>query len=71
MLMMTFGFVGMYGVGWLGRRLGEGGAGEHAADYAMGYRVAQVLAYAGAVLWASAYGVAAKAWSHGGGSGRS
>ena len=65
MLMMTFGFVGIYGVGWLARRQLEPNADAHAADYTMAYRVAQTLAYAGAVLWASAYGVAAKAWSHG------
>ena len=36
-----------------------------AADYAMPYRIAQMLAFAGVTFWASSYGIAARHWSHG------
>jgi O-antigen/teichoic acid export membrane protein len=61
LLMMTFSAVSILGVG----SLDPPHANEATADYAMPYRIAQLLAYVAATLWSSTYGIAARAWSHG------
>jgi len=61
LLMMTFSAVSVLGVGYLAGK----GAQEATADYAMPYRIAQLLSYVAATVWASTYGIAARAWSHG------
>ncbi|MGN6367758.1 MAG: lipopolysaccharide biosynthesis protein [Phycisphaerae bacterium] len=61
LLMMTFNAVSILGVG----ALDPPHAAETTANYAMPYRIAQLLAYVAATLWASTYGIAARAWSHG------
>ena len=61
LLMMTFSAVSILGVGYLD----PPHAAESTANYAMPYRIAQLLAYVAATLWSSTYGIAARAWSHG------
>jgi len=66
-LMMSFGLVAIWSVGWLAGSGGGAVASERqrtTADFAMVYRIAQMLAYGAATFWASGYGIAARAWSH-------
>ena len=68
LLMMTFSAVSIVGVGYLvDHDAAKSSAAAHdiTADYAMPYRIAQILSYVGLTLWASTYGIAARAWSHG------
>jgi len=70
LLMMTFSAVSVVGIGHLAAPLAEPGARaatahDVTADYAMPYRIAQLLAYVAVTVWASTYGIAARAWSHG------
>src|SRR5262249_50107647 len=67
LLMMSFGFISLWSVKFLAQRGGAPtGAGDAAAaDYAMPYRVAQLLAYAALTLLSFSYGIAATAWAHG------
>ncbi len=75
MLVMTFGFLSLWGVRYLAAHAGTASKGSApatqqdvlraTADYAMAYTIAQLLAYVAVMLWASTYGIAARAWSHG------
>jgi O-antigen/teichoic acid export membrane protein len=61
LLVMTFGFLAIWGV----THLAVEDPRAQTAAYAMPYRIAQLLGYVAVTLWASTYGLAAKAWSHG------
>jgi hypothetical protein len=63
LLVMAFGFVSTWGLLYLVRT--RAGGLETSADFGMTYRIAQLIAYGGAAVWASAYGIAARAWAHG------
>lgn len=67
LLMMSFGFLSVWGVGHLAARAGAEPAEVRAqqAEYAVPYRVAEILAYVAVTAWASTYGIAAKFWAHG------
>ncbi len=67
LLVMLVGFFSIWGV----RVLAGHAPGPHpdspieAGQYAMPYRIAQLLGFVAVTLWASTYGIAARAWSHG------
>jgi hypothetical protein len=63
LMMMTFGVVAISGVQWLTPR--GLGAKENVAEFAMPYRIAQLLGYVAVTLWAANYGIATRAWAHG------
>jgi O-antigen/teichoic acid export membrane protein len=65
LLVMTFGLISVVGIGHLAPPGPPAAAHDLTADYAMPYRVAQLLAYVAVTLWASTYGIAARAWTHG------
>jgi O-antigen/teichoic acid export membrane protein len=66
LLVMTFGLISVVGIGHLAPPLSPAAsAHDLTADYAMPYRIAQLLAYVAVTLWASTYGIAARAWTHG------
>jgi O-antigen/teichoic acid export membrane protein len=62
LLVMTFGVISVVGIGHLAP---AASAHDLTADYAMPYRFAQLLAYVAVTVWASTYGIAARAWTHG------
>ena len=62
LLVMTFGVISVVGIGHLAP---AASAHDLTADYAMPYRIAQLLAYVAVTVWASTYGIAARAWTHG------
>jgi hypothetical protein len=69
LLMMLFGFLLIWGVRVLTDRMlpsgsFRGGAVE-TGQFAMPYRIAQLLGFMAVTMWASSYGIAARAWSHG------
>jgi hypothetical protein len=66
LLVMAFGFLSIWGV----RQVVPGGAGgaaamTEAANFALPYRIAQLLGFVGVTLWSSVFAIAARAWSHG------
>jgi O-antigen/teichoic acid export membrane protein len=61
LLVMTYGFLAMWSV----THLASADPQAQTGAYSMPYRIAQLLAYVAVTLWASTYGLAAKAWSHG------
>jgi hypothetical protein len=67
LLMMSFGFLSVWGVGHLAARAGLETQEVRAqqAEYAVPYRVAEILAYVAVTAWGSTYGIAAKWWAHG------
>jgi O-antigen/teichoic acid export membrane protein len=73
MLVMTFGFLTIWSVRALSRPAFDpmpfynyrDYALEQTANFAMPYRIAQLLAYLAVTIWAASYGIAAHAWSHG------
>lgn len=66
LLTMSFGLVSLWSVKYLAQRAaGPRAADAAAAEYALPYSIAQLLAYASVTLWASNYALAAKAWAHG------
>ena len=69
LLTMPFGLIAMISVRWLAQNdavLSQNSTlpQQQTAEYAMPYRVAQLLAFVGVTLWSSAYGVAAGAWNN-------
>jgi O-antigen/teichoic acid export membrane protein len=62
LLVMTFGVISVVGIGQLAA---TSTAHTVTADYAFPYRIAQLLAYVAVTVWASTYGIAARAWNHG------
>ena len=72
LLVMLFGFLSLWGVRYLAAgqahdpsvRTQEGPL-SITAQYAMPYRIAQLLGFVAVTLWASSYAIAARAWSHG------
>lgn len=70
LLMMSFSAISILGishlvVGTSPARQPAGTAHEVTAEYSLPYRIAQLLSYVAITLWASTYGIAARAWSHG------
>jgi O-antigen/teichoic acid export membrane protein len=63
LLVMTFGFLAIWSVGFLTPPGGD--PQSTTAAYAMPYRIAQLLAYFAITLWSSSYAIAARAWSGG------
>ena len=67
---MTFGFLSIWAVGFLSPTFftesfdNYATPQEQTANFAMPYRIAQLLAYFAVTFWASSYGIAATAWSH-------
>jgi hypothetical protein len=64
LMVMLFGFFSIWGVRLLGQRMTASGILQ-AGQYAIPYRIAQLLGFAAVTVWASSYGIAARAWSHG------
>jgi hypothetical protein len=69
LLVMLFGFLSIWGVRVLAGRMTDVSVAQdgpvEAGQYAIPYRVAQLLGFVAVTLWASSYGIAARAWSHG------
>jgi O-antigen/teichoic acid export membrane protein len=67
LLMMSFGFLSVWGVGYLAAQAGwpSRDVQEAQAEYAIPYRMAELLSYIAITAWASTYGIAAKFWAHG------
>ena len=61
LLMMTFSLISIASVRWLAIY----DPLENAAEYALPYRIAQLLQYVAITLWASNYAIATRAWAHG------
>ncbi len=67
LLMMSFGFLSVWGVGHLAAQAGwpSRDVQEAQAEYAIPYRMAELLSYIAITAWASTYAIAAKFWAHG------
>jgi len=68
MLVMVFGgFFSLWGVRFLEQHAGGGTQQALSAtgQFSWPFRIAQMLGFLAVTLWASSYGIAARAWSHG------
>jgi len=70
LLTMTFGFLAVWGVNHIAKNAPStisvaSSAMDQSADFGLPLRIAQLLGFLAVTVWASAYGTAAAAWSHG------
>jgi hypothetical protein len=65
LLIMLFGFLSLWGVRYVAAHQEGESPLASTASYSIPFRIAQLLAFLAVTLWASSYGIAARAHSHG------